>query len=200
MIVTALHSSSEWSFPEALLCATFNSSVSFSFFSFSLSTAFSSQRRAFAFRSLAPPEITPDFWKRVPSKATVCKRSKTELKVNSLNKISFHMCFIFNLYYIFKPYDGMVLQRQSCERPPHSHTLKHSRRHTEGLSLCVEAHSGSRRSPALPPEALSVSHLWVSPWGREACVQWNIPLATQRCGEFRPQLMNCLFKIVCTSK
>ena len=31
---------------------------------------FSSQRFAFAFRSLAPPEITPDFWKRVPSSET----------------------------------------------------------------------------------------------------------------------------------
>lgn len=51
---------------------TFSSSVSFSFLSFSLSTAFSSQRRALAFRSLAPPEITPDFWNRVPSRATVC--------------------------------------------------------------------------------------------------------------------------------
>lgn len=53
---------------------TLSSSVSFSFLSLSLSTAFSSQRRAFALRSLAPPEITPDFWKRVPSKATVLKR------------------------------------------------------------------------------------------------------------------------------
>lgn len=52
---------------------TFSSSVSFSFLSFSLSTAFSSQRRALAFRSLAPPEITPDFWNRVPSRATVCE-------------------------------------------------------------------------------------------------------------------------------
>lgn len=51
---------------------TLSSSVSRSFFSLSLSTAFSSQRRALAFRSLAPPEITPDFWKRVPSSATVC--------------------------------------------------------------------------------------------------------------------------------
>lgn len=31
---------------------------------------FSSQRLALAFRSLAPPEITPDFWKRVPSRET----------------------------------------------------------------------------------------------------------------------------------
>lgn len=50
---------------------TLSSSVSFSFLSFSLSTAFSSQRRALAFRSLAPPEITPDFWNNVPSRATV---------------------------------------------------------------------------------------------------------------------------------
>lgn len=55
---------------------TFSSSVSLSFFSFSLSTAFSSHRRALAFRSLAPPEITPDFWKRVPSNATVCNGSR----------------------------------------------------------------------------------------------------------------------------
>lgn len=52
---------------------TLSSSVSFSFLSLSLSTAFSSQRRALALRSLAPPEITPDFWKRVPSKATVLR-------------------------------------------------------------------------------------------------------------------------------
>lgn len=52
---------------------TLSSSVSFSFLSFSLSTAFSSQRRALAFRSLAPPEITPDFWNSVPSRATVCE-------------------------------------------------------------------------------------------------------------------------------
>lgn len=50
---------------------TLSSSVSFSFFSFSLSTAFSSQRLALAFKSLAPPEMTPDFWNRVPSRATV---------------------------------------------------------------------------------------------------------------------------------
>lgn len=56
------------------LSLTFSSSVKRSFFSFSLSTAFSSQRRAFALRSLAPPEITPDFWKRVPSSATVYKQ------------------------------------------------------------------------------------------------------------------------------
>lgn len=53
---------------------TLSSSVNFSFFSFSLSTAFSSQRLALAFRSLAPPEMTPDFWKRVPSRATVWRR------------------------------------------------------------------------------------------------------------------------------
>ena len=47
-----------------------SSSDSFSFFTLSWFNIFSSQRRAFTFRSLAPPEITPDFWKRVPSRDT----------------------------------------------------------------------------------------------------------------------------------
>lgn len=80
MLVTALNDSTFSScvqrFCLVLLYATFNSSVTFSFFTLSLSTAFSSHRRAFAFRSLAPPEITPDFWKRVSSKATVCKSER----------------------------------------------------------------------------------------------------------------------------
>jgi len=49
---------------------SFSSSDNFSFFTFSWFSIFSSQRRAFTFRSLAPPEITPDFWNRVPSNDT----------------------------------------------------------------------------------------------------------------------------------
>ena len=33
---------------------------------------FSSQRFALALMSVVPPEITPDFWNRVPSRATAC--------------------------------------------------------------------------------------------------------------------------------
>ena len=47
-----------------------SSSDSFSFFTLSWFNIFSSQRRAFIFRSLAPPEITPDFWNSVPSNDT----------------------------------------------------------------------------------------------------------------------------------
>jgi len=47
-----------------------SSSESFSFFTFSWFNIFSSHRRAFALRSLAPPEITPDFWNKVPSNDT----------------------------------------------------------------------------------------------------------------------------------
>lgn len=68
-------------------CITLSSSVSFSFFSFSLSTAFSSQRLALAFKSLAPPEMTPDFWNRVPSRATVWKQRER----GQFNIQSFHL-------------------------------------------------------------------------------------------------------------
>lgn len=78
--------------PCVCVCVTFSSSVSFSFLSFSLSTAFSSQRRALAFRSLAPPEITPDFWNNVPSRATVWR---TDQNRSSLQQQCFdpsHCC------------------------------------------------------------------------------------------------------------
>lgn len=76
-----------------LICS-FSSSASFSLRAFSWFSIFSSHRRALAFRSLeqsrlwvslivlnakvyktylAPPEMTPDFWKSVPSRDTDCK-------------------------------------------------------------------------------------------------------------------------------
>jgi len=50
----------------------FSSSASFSFLAWRWSRTFSSHRWAFFFRSVAPPDITPDFWNKVPSRATAC--------------------------------------------------------------------------------------------------------------------------------
>jgi len=64
------------SFRFCFICS-FSSSDNLSFFPFSWFSIFSSQRRAFTFRSLAPPDITPDFWKSVPSNDTDCNRQLT---------------------------------------------------------------------------------------------------------------------------
>lgn len=53
---------------------TFNSLIKLSLLSFILLISFSSQTLALNLKSLDPPEITPDFKNKVPSRATVWKK------------------------------------------------------------------------------------------------------------------------------
>lgn len=56
---------------------TFNSCISWVLLSLKFFNSFSSQHRALYFKSLEPPEITPDFKNNVPSRATVWKIKNT---------------------------------------------------------------------------------------------------------------------------